>query len=115
MAEHTCMLQLSSPLLGCLAHCGLRLLHKPPPLLPVRGPTGMEVVKCSTWEEPFRQRIQVARGKELGRLLLVTMLQALTSFLVNAIPVIVPVVTFAAYIALGKPLSAAEAFTSLAL
>jgi hypothetical protein len=35
--------------------------------------------------------------------------------MVQAIPIVVPVITFAAYLAMGRPLSAAEAFTSLAL
>jgi hypothetical protein len=36
---------------------------------------GIEVVKCSTWEAPFKERISVARGRELSRLLKVALLQ----------------------------------------
>ena len=42
-------------------------------------------------------------------------MQALVLFVVYAVPTIVPVVTFAAYLFFGHTLSAAEAFTALAL
>ncbi|KAF6252635.1 hypothetical protein COO60DRAFT_504509 [Scenedesmus sp. NREL 46B-D3] len=77
---------------------------------------GIEVVKASTWEAPFYTRIIAARAQELSVLYSVTLLQSLMGVLVNAIPTIIPVVTFLAYLLIRQePLSAAQAFTALSL
>ena len=76
---------------------------------------GIEVVKCSAWETPFMGRINTARTRELAMLWRVNLLQALALFILYAVPTIVPVATFSAYLLLGNSLSSAEAFTALAL
>eukprot|EP00883_Tetradesmus_obliquus_P002963 jgi/Sobl393_1/13177/SZX62082.1 len=77
---------------------------------------GIEVVKASTWEGPFYSRITAARALELSVLYSVTLLQSLMGVLVNAIPTIIPVMTFLAYLLIRRePLSAAQAFTALSL
>ena len=80
---------------------------------------GIEVVKTSTWEAPFRERILNIRTKELGVLWKSFVLSAFNTFLLTSIPAIVAVSTFAVYIAFidtkGEGLTPAKAFTSLTL
>ena len=59
--------------------------------------------------------MQAVREQELATLWKAFVLQALNSFTLNAIPVLVPVATFAVFLALGHTLTASEAFTSLSL
>eukprot|EP00803_Ostreobium_quekettii_P010076 evm.model.scf_1807.1 EVM.evm.TU.scf_1807.1 scf_1807:280-13061(-) len=77
--------------------------------------SGIEVVKTSTWEMPFRGRIMDVRGKELAVLWKSFVLSACNTFLLTSIPAIVAVTTFGVYIALGNNLDASTAFTSLTL
>ncbi len=60
-------------------------------------------------------RIQAVRNQELGTLWRSFIVQALFGFTLNTIPVLVSVLTFGVYVLLGNKLTAAEAFTSLAL
>ena len=76
---------------------------------------GIEVVKCSAWETPFLGRINAARTRELAMLWRVNLLQALALFILYAVPTIVPMASFSAYLLLGNDLSSAEAFTAIAL
>ena len=76
---------------------------------------GIEVVKCSAWEAPFLERINAARARELAALWRVSILNAVVTFVLYAVPTIVPVATFAAYLLLGNSLSSTKAFVSLAL
>ncbi|CAD7704333.1 unnamed protein product, partial [Ostreobium quekettii] len=77
--------------------------------------SGIEVVKTSTWEMPFREHIMDVRGKELAVLWKSFVLSACNTFLLTSIPAIVAVTTFGVYIALGNNLDASKAFTSLVL
>jgi hypothetical protein len=63
----------------------------------------------------FWDRVQAVREQELSTLWKAFVLQALNSFTLNAIPVLVPVATFAMYLLLGHTLTASAAFTSLSL
>ena len=63
----------------------------------------------------FWDRVQAVREQELATLWKAFVLQALNSFTLNAIPVLVPVATFAMYLLLGHTLTASAAFTSLSL
>lgn len=76
---------------------------------------GIEVVKTSTWELPFRDRIMCVRQKELGVLWKSFVLSAVNTFLLTSIPAIVAVSTFAVYVAMGESLDATTAFVSLTL
>ncbi len=60
-------------------------------------------------------RIQAVRNQELSTLWRSFIVQALFGFTLNTIPVLVSVLTFGVYVLLGNKLTAAEAFTSLAL
>jgi hypothetical protein len=59
------------------------------------------VVKASTWEAPFSRRIEAVRSLELRQLSLALLQQNLMGFLVNAVPTLVPVASFAAYLLMG--------------
>ncbi|PNW84295.1 hypothetical protein CHLRE_04g228650v5 [Chlamydomonas reinhardtii] len=76
---------------------------------------GMEVVKCSAWEQPLQDRIEAARSRELSKLWRVSVLSSLVTFLLLSVPVLIPVTTFGVYLALGHSLDAAKAFTCLVL
>lgn len=69
----------------------------------------MDVVKCSTWEEAFWDRIQAVRGLELAVLWKSFVVGALNVFLLNAIPTLVSVCTFTVYVLLGNQLDATTA------
>ena len=60
-------------------------------------------------------QIQGVRNTELGVLWKSFLVAAVNSFLLNFLPTFVSVATFFGYVALGHNLTAAEAFTSLAL
>ena len=66
-------------------------------------------------QNPFWDRIQHVRNTELATLWKSFRVQTFNSFLLNAIPTIVSVVTFTVYVLLGNQLTAAKAFTSLSL
>ena len=77
---------------------------------------GIQVVKCYTWESAFRTRLEEIREKELSELMGYSVIRAVNSFLISAIPVVVAVVSFAAYTWLSPyPLTAVQAFTALSL
>lgn len=63
----------------------------------------------------FWDQIQGVRNTELKTLWHSFIVGAMNAFIFNTIPVLVSVLTFTAYILLGHPLTAAEAFTSLSL
>ncbi|CAO2823372.1 unnamed protein product [Amaranthus hypochondriacus] len=75
----------------------------------------MDTVKCYAWETSFQGKVQNIRGEELSWFRKAQMLAALNSFLLNSIPVIVTVVSFAMFSLLGGDLTPARAFTSLSL
>ena len=67
-------------------------------------------VQASFWDH-----IQGIRNTELGVLWKSFLVAAVNSFLLNFLPTFVSVATFFGYVLLGHNLTAAEAFTSLAL
>ncbi|MEW5304006.1 MAG: hypothetical protein WDW36_006649 [Sanguina aurantia] len=77
--------------------------------------SGIEVVKCSCWEETFKERIGIVRKQEVAMLNKVNTLQSIMLFVVYAVPTIIPVITFAVYMYLGHDLTSVEAFTALSL
>ena len=78
---------------------------------------GIQVVKCYAWERAFRDRVFSVRENELSQLYNYALIRAFNSFLISAIPVLVAVVSFAAYsiIPTNPPLTAVQAFTALSL
>lgn len=66
-------------------------------------------------QDSFWDRIQGVRNKELGVLWKAAIVTSINSFLLNAIPVLVSVVTFAVYVLMGNNLTATKAFTALSL
>ena len=66
-------------------------------------------------QNPFWDRIQTVRERELHTLWRSFLVAAINSFLLNAIPTFVSVTTFTVYVLLGNELTAAKAFTSLSL
>lgn len=74
---------------------------------------GIEVVKCSTWEESFWSKINAVRNTELAILWKSFIISSVNTFLLNVIPTIVQVTTFGAYVLLGNELTAAKAVGSL--
>ena len=71
--------------------------------------------KGAPLQDSFWDRIQGARNSELGVLWRTAIVASFNAFLLNAIPVIVSVATFTAYVLLGHNLTAAKAFTALSL
>lgn len=69
----------------------------------------------SPLQNPFWDRIQTVRERELHTLWRSFLVAAINSFLLNAIPTFVSVTTFTVYVLLGNELTAAKAFTSLSL
>lgn len=72
-------------------------------------------LKMFMLQDSFWDQIQGVRNRELKTLWHSFVVGALNAFLFNFIPVLVSVLTFTTYVALGHPLTAAEAFTSLSL
>jgi ABC-type multidrug transport system fused ATPase/permease subunit len=78
--------------------------------------TSMKIVKIQAWENPFRDKINRLRKIEMRRLLIYDIAQCLTSLLWSAVPLLIAVATFAAYVAIAKQsLDVASALTALAL
>lgn len=77
---------------------------------------GIEVVKCSAWEDPLVKKILAVRKTELRVLWRSFVLGAFNVFLMTSIPAVVAVGTFAVYVATSsEPLTAQKAFTSVTL
>jgi len=75
----------------------------------------MEAVKTAAWEGAFVARILVQRNRELALLWSGFKVAAANSLLLQTVPTLVMVATFSLYVLLGHELSAATAFTALAL
>uniref|UniRef100_A0A8R7P4J3 ABC transporter C family member 2 n=1 Tax=Triticum urartu TaxID=4572 RepID=A0A8R7P4J3_TRIUA len=75
----------------------------------------MDTVKCYAWEQSFQSKVQDIRDDELSWFRSAQLLDALNSFILNSIPVVVTVVSFGVYSLMGGELTAAKAFTSLSL
>ena len=77
--------------------------------------TGIRVVKYMGWEPYFATRVHSVRKEELKYLKGRKYLDAVCVYLWATTPVLISVLTFAAYVLLGNQLSAAKVFTSVAL
>ena len=69
----------------------------------------------SIMQDSFWDRIQDVRNTELGVLWRSSIVAAFYAFVLNAVPVIVSVLTFTAYVVMGNKLTASKAFTALSL
>ncbi|MED6195162.1 Canalicular multispecific organic anion transporter 1 [Stylosanthes scabra] len=75
----------------------------------------MDTVKCYAWETSFQSRVQSIRDYELSWFRKAQLLNALNTFILNSIPVLVTVTSFGMFTLLGGDLTPARAFTSLSL
>jgi ATP-binding cassette subfamily C (CFTR/MRP) protein 1 len=76
----------------------------------------MKVVKLQAWEGPFRDKVKHLRRLELRQLLHYALAQACTGLMWSAVPLLIALSTFAAYVTIaGHSLDVASALTALAL
>lgn len=75
----------------------------------------IETVKCYAWEQSFQSKVQNIRKDELLWLWKSQLLGACNNFILNSLPVLVAVISFAFFTLLGGVLTPARAFTSLSL
>ncbi|KAJ1439399.1 pdr transporter [Ochromonadaceae sp. CCMP2298] len=76
---------------------------------------GMKVIKLQAWEREFEGRIQEVRARELFTFRKYSIAVSMSGALYTSIPLMVSILTFTTYIALGNSLDVATALTSLAL
>jgi ATP-binding cassette subfamily C (CFTR/MRP) protein 1 len=78
--------------------------------------TNMKIVKLQAWEGPFRDKITELRKIEINRLLIYDLGQCCTWLMWSAVPLLIALSTFAAYVTIaGHSLDVASALTALAL
>ncbi|XP_064395751.1 ATP-binding cassette sub-family C member 10-like [Halichondria panicea] len=77
--------------------------------------TGIRVIKFYCWERYFLERILGIRSLELKALKGRKYLDALCVYFWATTPVLISILTFATYVAMGNTLTAAKVFTSIAL
>eukprot|EP00934_Nitzschia_sp_Nitz4_P009275 Nitzschia sp. Nitz4//scaffold39_size137210//112596//117089//NITZ4_003219-RA/size137210-augustus-gene-0.186-mRNA-1//1//CDS//3329550443//9265//frame0 len=78
--------------------------------------SNMKVVKLQAWEGPFRDRVLELRRLELRQLLAYSLAGATTFLLWSAVPLLIALATFGAYVGVfGHALDVASALTALAL
>jgi ABC-type multidrug transport system fused ATPase/permease subunit len=76
----------------------------------------MKIVKLQAWEGPFRDKINRLRKEEIKRLFIYDLGQCCTWLLWSAVPLLIAVCTFGAYVTIaGHSLDVASALTALAL
>ncbi|GLT85717.1 hypothetical protein SLE2022_038970 [Rubroshorea leprosula] len=75
----------------------------------------MDTVKCYAWESSFQSKVHSVRNDELSWFRKASLLGACNGFILNSIPVVVTVVSFAMFTFLGGDLTPARAFTSISL
>lgn len=75
----------------------------------------MKVIKLQAWEQSFQDRIETLRAKEMKQLLHYILFNSFSIMLWTAVPLLVALATFAAYVISGNKLEVANALTSLAL
>ncbi|XP_068177281.1 ATP-binding cassette sub-family C member 10 isoform X2 [Antennarius striatus] len=76
---------------------------------------GIRVIKFYNWEPHFNHRVTDCRKEELTHLKAIKYLDAMCVYTWAALPVIISILTFVTYVQLGHQLTAAKAFTTLAL
>eukprot|EP00600_Ochromonadales_sp_CCMP1393_P017669 CAMPEP_0175031920 /NCGR_PEP_ID=MMETSP0005-20121125/21113_1 /TAXON_ID=420556 /ORGANISM="Ochromonas sp., Strain CCMP1393" /LENGTH=1650 /DNA_ID=CAMNT_0016292283 /DNA_START=12 /DNA_END=4964 /DNA_ORIENTATION=+ len=77
--------------------------------------SGMKVIKLQAWEKEFENRIEEVRERELEIFKKYSIAVSMSGALYTSIPLMVAILTFITYIALGNELNVATALTSLAL
>ncbi|GBF89551.1 canalicular multispecific organic anion transporter [Raphidocelis subcapitata] len=77
--------------------------------------TGIKAIKLYAWEEPYSERIGALREAELRAIRRTQLLGMINMSVFSTGPVLVSLAAFGVYAALGRPLTAAVAFPSLAL
>lgn len=77
--------------------------------------SGIKIIKLYAWEKSFEQKITSLRETELKGLWKYTVIATVQKILWNGIPVLVSFMTFLVYVAVGNELTAAKAFTAIAL
>lgn len=77
--------------------------------------SNVKIVKLQAWEEPFQQQIESLRSAELHRLFIYVLGRACSFLLWSAVPLLIALATFAAYVLSGNELDVASALTALAL
>lgn len=76
---------------------------------------GMKIIKLYAWERPYTEKINGIRERELHHLFKYKLLQVSLRVLWSIVPTLVSICSFATYTAMGHDLTAATAFTALAL
>lgn len=77
--------------------------------------SGIKILKVYAWEQSFKTKISDIRERELAQLWKNQLLAMVQRIFWTAIPTVVSFVSFFAYVASGNELTAANAFTSIAL
>lgn len=78
--------------------------------------SGIRILKFYAWEEAFKEKINAVRMKELIILKkMAYMVAVMFTFVIQSIPIFMPVFIFYTYVGLGNSLDAAKAFTALSL
>jgi ABC-type multidrug transport system fused ATPase/permease subunit len=75
----------------------------------------IKAVRMQAWEELLAKELMAIRADEMDQYRYYQCINASLHCLQNAVPILVAVISFATYIAMGKSLDAKTAFTSLAL
>lgn len=75
----------------------------------------MKVIKIQAWEEPFQNKIENLRKKELHELMAYFVAKAISMLIFSSVPLLVSLATFAIYVFLGNTLEVSSALTALAL
>ncbi|CAI7808010.1 unnamed protein product [Closterium sp. NIES-53] len=75
----------------------------------------VRAVKLNGWEALFKARIEARRAEEMKEITVSVLLEAMGLFVYYLTPMVVSVVSLAAYVLLGRPLTADVAFPALAL
>lgn len=77
---------------------------------------GIRIIKYYAWEIAFEGKVNEIRNRELGVLYYIALVVAVGFTLIfSSVPVVQPILVFFTYISLGNELTAAKAFTTIAL
>lgn len=76
---------------------------------------GMKVIKFQAWEKEFHERVNAVRDEELAMYRKYIIANCFSSVVYTAVPLLVSISTFIAYVGSGHELDVATALTSLAL
>ncbi|XP_069092380.1 ATP-binding cassette sub-family C member 10-like isoform X2 [Pleurodeles waltl] len=76
---------------------------------------GIQVIKFYAWEKHFADKVKTIRDKELRMLTTIKYMDAVCSYLWDALPLLLGILIFTTYVLLGHQLSAATVFTTLSL